>query len=150
MKFYALRACALAGDEVYESFWVHVWDSWRNMLANNLSTWEEDDVRQRSDCHAWGSVPVYEYCTELAGIRPIAPGSAKVLFKPRLRLSEALEAKVALGHDNVATVSWKTAMRGGKRVDLHLTKAVEVISKMPGGKENEHGVVDSITLVYDT
>lgn len=75
------------------------------MLANNLSKWEEDDVRQRSHCHALGTVPIYEYCTELAGIRPIAPGSVKILFKPRLRLSEAAEAKVALGKDNVAMVS---------------------------------------------
>ncbi|KIX08670.1 uncharacterized protein Z518_03327 [Rhinocladiella mackenziei CBS 650.93] len=149
MKFYALRAFAIAGDEVYESFWVHVWDPWRKMLANNLSTWEEDDVRQRSDCHAWGSVPVYEYCTELAGIRPIAPGSAKVFFKPRLRLSEAVEAKVALGRDNLATVSWSSVDGGKKHVELRLEKTTEVISKLPGGKEEEHGMVDSLTLVYD-
>lgn len=150
MKFYALRAFALAGDEVYESFWPHVWDPWRQMLANNLSTWEEDDVRQRSDCHAWGSVPVYEYCTELAGVRPIAPGGTKVLFKPRLGLSETVEAKVALGSENLATVSWKkSASDGKKHVQLRLEKPVEVTSKLPGGKEVEHGVVDALTLVHE-
>lgn len=148
MKFYALRAFALAGDDVYEAFWARVWQPWRAMLANNLSTWEEDDVRQRSDCHAWGSVPVYEYCTELAGIRPTAPGSAKVLFKPRVRLSEAVDAKVALGRDNLAIVSWNTAVTGEKHIELRLEKAVKVTSQLPGGKEEEHGVIDHLVLKY--
>jgi hypothetical protein len=118
------------------------------MLENNLSTWEEDDVRQRSDCHAWGSVPVYEYCTELAGIRPIAPGCSKLLFKPRVRLSEAVEAKVALGRDNVATVSWSTGAEGEKKIELRLEKKIEVVSQLPGGEEEEHGVVDRLVLKY--
>jgi hypothetical protein len=74
MQYYDLRPFSLAGDTAYEGFWASVWDPWRQMLTNNLSTWEEDDVRQRSDCHAWGSVRIYEYCTELAGVRPISPG----------------------------------------------------------------------------
>jgi hypothetical protein len=148
MKFYALRAFAMAGDDVYEEQWKTVWAPWRVMLGNNLSTWEEDDVRQRSDCHAWGSVPVYEYCTELAGIRPIAPGCAKLLFKPRVRLSGAVEANVALGRDNVATISWSTGTEGEKNIELRLEKKVEVMSRLPGGEEEEHGVVDHLVLKY--
>ncbi|KAH8680264.1 Six-hairpin glycosidase-like protein [Ilyonectria robusta] len=148
MQFYALRAFSLAGDDVYEAYWAHVWDPWRKMLANNLSTWEEDDVRQRSDCHAWGSVPVYEYCTELAGIRSLAPGFQRVLFKPRLRLSESVSAKVAMGRDNLATVSWKTGAGGVVSVVLQLERAVEVTSQLPGGKEEDHGVISQLTLEY--
>ncbi|KAN0114480.1 glycoside hydrolase family 78 protein [Hyaloscypha variabilis] len=148
MKFYALRAFALAGDDAYEAFWARVWDLWRAMLANNLSTWEEDDVRQRSDCHAWGSVPVYEYCTELAGIHLTAPGAAKVLFKPRVRLSEAVDAKIALGNNNTATVSWNTQADGEKHIELLLEKAVQVTSQLPGGKEKDHGEVDRLVLKY--
>ncbi|KAH6645283.1 Six-hairpin glycosidase-like protein [Truncatella angustata] len=146
MKFYALRAFALAGDDVYESFWATIWDPWRNMLKNNLSTWEEDDVRQRSDCHAWGSVPIYEYCTELAGVQPTAPGSSKILFKPRLHLSEEIEAKVALGKDNIANIKWHIGSNGKKQVVLLLEKAVEVTSQLPGGKAQNHGSVDHLEL----
>lgn len=149
MKFYAFRAFALAGDEVYESLFEPMLDPYRKMLANNLTTWEEDDVRQRSDCHAWGSVPVYEYCTEVAGIQPIAPGSTKVLFKPRLNLSQAVEAKIALGTDNLAAVVWRTEDSGRKQVELRLEKAIEVTSRLPGGKEIEHGIVDCLKLIYD-
>ncbi|KAE8361468.1 Six-hairpin glycosidase-like protein [Aspergillus caelatus] len=148
MRFYALRALSLAGDQVYDSFWPQLWDPWRNMLANNLSTWEEDDVRQRSDCHAWSSVPIYEYCTELAGVRPIAPGSTKVLFKPRLGLSEAIQTKVALGKDNVATISWTIGTGGEKNVELRLEKPVEIVSQLPGSPEEKHGLADCVRLVH--
>lgn len=150
MRFYAFRAFALAGDEVYESFWAHVWDPWRQMLLNNLTTWEEDDVRQRSDCHAWGSVPIYEYCTELAGVRPISPGCKKILFRPRVRLTREVEAKIALGLDNVAYVSWKPAADGKKCVTLRLAKAIGVISALPGAPERDHGVTDTLTLVVNS
>ncbi|KAM0814042.1 putative Six-hairpin glycosidase-like protein [Seiridium cardinale] len=148
MKFYALRAFALAGDEPYETFWATVWDPWRHMLANNLSTWEEDDVRQRSDCHAWGSVPIYEYCTELAGVHPIAPGASRILFKPRLRLSKAIEAKVALGKDNLAAVSWSIGSDGKKHVKLQLEKAIGVTSVLPSGDEVDHGTIDHVDLLF--
>jgi hypothetical protein len=151
MQFYALRAFALAGDEAYETYWQKVWDPWHGMLANNLSTWEEDAVRQRSDCHAWGSVPIYEYCTELAGIHILSPGAKKVLFKPRLRLSDSVEAKVALGRDNLASIFWEGRAGGTDiHVDLRLEKPVELMSQLPGGKVKEHGVVDRVTLLYSS
>ncbi|KAF7133825.1 hypothetical protein CNMCM5793_005237 [Aspergillus hiratsukae] len=143
MQFYALRAFSLAGDEAYEEYWGRVWNPWRRMLECNLTTWEEDDVRQRSDCHAWGSVPIYEYCTELAGVRIVAPGATRVLFKPRLRLSKGISARVAVGRENVATVRWET-MDGEKKVELRFERAVDVVSQMPGGERVEHGVVQSL------
>jgi hypothetical protein len=148
MRFYAFRALALAGDGLYESFWDRMWMPWRVMLENNLSTWEEDDVRQRSDCHAWGSVPIYEYCTELAGIQPVASGSSKILFKPRLRLTGALEAKVALGKENLAIVSWRSISCEKQIVELTLEKPIQVSSQLPGRQREEHGVVDVLRLTY--
>ncbi|KAF2025712.1 hypothetical protein EK21DRAFT_103758 [Setomelanomma holmii] len=148
MQFYALRAHAIAGDDEYESVWPTVWDPWRKMLKNNMTTWEEDDVRQRSDCHAWGSVPIYEYCMELAGVQPIAPRCSKILFKPRLRLSEAVTAKVALGPDNLATVSWTTGADGTRHVELTLEKPIEVVSQLPQGTCKEHGKISHLELDY--
>ncbi|KAL4795812.1 hypothetical protein BDV19DRAFT_378566 [Aspergillus venezuelensis] len=148
MRFYAFRAFSLAGDDIYENFWKTAWDPYHKMLSQNLSTWEEDDVRQRSDCHAWGSVPIYEYCVELAGVQPVSPGCERVLFKPRLGLSEGVKARVVLGKDNVADVEWWTREDRKKEVSLGLERAVEVVSRLPGGEEVEHGVVDSLSLVY--
>lgn len=150
MMFYALRAFSLAGDEVYETAWPGTWAPWRRMLGNNLTTWEEDDVRQRSDCHAWGSVPIYEYCTEVAGLHVLAPGAARILFRPRLGLMASVNATVALGTDNTATVSWTTTADGGKQVELRLQKAVDVVSQLPGEEATERGVVRALVLHADT
>ncbi|KAL4771977.1 hypothetical protein BDW60DRAFT_222873 [Aspergillus nidulans var. acristatus] len=149
MRFYALRAFSAAGDEMYESFWRHeAWKPYRKMLAQNLTTWEEDDVRQRSDCHAWGSVPIYEYCAELVGLTPVKPGCAKIRFKPRLRLSDSISARVALGTDNLASVEWEAAGDRERRVHLKLERPVEVLSQLPDGEEVDHGVVDFLSLVW--
>lgn len=148
MRFYAFRALAEAGGQLYDKFWTSMWAPWRQMLANNLSTWEEDDVRQRSDCHAWGSVPIYEYCTELAGICPVAPGSSRIRFKPRLQLSESIEAKIALGRENIAHVSWRPGNGSEKLVELRLDQPIQVISQLPGGQEIDHGLLSQLSLVY--
>ncbi|CRK30145.1 hypothetical protein BN1723_014516 [Verticillium longisporum] len=149
MQFYALRAFSLAGGEAYETYYGHVWAPWRKMLAANLTTWEEEDVRQRSDCHAWGSVPLYEFCTEVAGVRPLAPGCAKVLFKPWVRLSERIDAAVALGGENVARVSWRNGTEGERFVELTLEKPTVVVSQLPGGDEVNHGMVQHLHLLVE-
>jgi hypothetical protein len=59
-----------------------------------------------------------------------------------------VKAKVALGRENLATVSWSTRAGGEKHIDLRLEKAVQVTSQLPEGKEEEHGVVDRLVLRY--
>jgi hypothetical protein len=65
-----------------------------------------------------------------------------------VRLSEAVEAKIAVGKDNLAAVSWTTGAGGEKNIVLRLEKAVEVTSQLPGGEIEEHGKVDRLVLEY--
>ncbi len=67
MKFFVFRALEMAGlyDRAYEML-----DGWRAMLAKGLTTWVEDDVNQRSDCHGWGSLPIYEFAAVILGVKP--------------------------------------------------------------------------------
>jgi len=145
MMFYAFRAFATV-EGVYEKLLETAMKPWYRMIRQNMTTWEEDDVRQRSDCHAWGSVPVYEYLCEIAGVHPTSKGCGDILFRPRVSMRDEYRATVALGR-NRAEVSWK---REGDviKVLLELDEEVGVASQLPNGKKTEHGCVRHIDLEY--
>ena len=79
MAFYLFRALEKA--EIYEQT-QHIWDLWRNMLDKHLTTCAENDLEERSDCHAWGALALYELPSVTLGVRPGAPGYEKVLIQP--------------------------------------------------------------------
>lgn len=137
---YAFRAFSKAG--IYEEMWERAWEPWRDMLRNNMSTCLEDDVRYRSDCHAWGSVALYEYPVEVAGVKPAGNGWSAIRWEPRVALFDCVKTKVALGKDNTANVSWQ----GGK-AKLELEQAVKVVSQLKGEEVN-HGVTKVVELQY--
>ena len=81
MVFYQLRALEKTGlYHLSEG----ILERWRTMLKLNLSTCLEHDSpnQQRSDCHAWASIPMYEMTAVMLGIRPAEPGYASVSFSP--------------------------------------------------------------------
>ncbi len=81
MVFYQLRALEKTG--LYH-LCNDIMERWRTMLKLNLSTTLEHDSpdQQRSDCHAWASIPMYEMTAVMLGIRPAEPGYASVSFRP--------------------------------------------------------------------
>ena len=59
-------------------------DLWRGYVKTGLKTpLEAPGVRARSDCHAWGSHPIYHLLTGVAGIKPAANGFASVRIAPQ-------------------------------------------------------------------
>ena len=59
-----------------------LWRPWEKMLANHLTTSAEDDLNQRSDCHAWGSVALYELPSAILGVKPAEPGYRSAIIDP--------------------------------------------------------------------
>jgi alpha-L-rhamnosidase len=57
-------------------------DLWKGYVDLGLCTPMEAPGESRSDCHAWGSHPITFMHTGLAGVRPAAPGFAKVHIEP--------------------------------------------------------------------
>lgn len=81
MAYYLYRA--LEKCNLYE-YTNELWDVWRDMIKNNLTTCVEDPVGQRSDCHAWGALALYELPAVILGVRPTKPGFEEMEVKPVL------------------------------------------------------------------
>ena len=52
------------------------------MLRNHATTCIESESYSRSECHAWGSLILYELPAIVLGVRPAAPGFEAVQIKP--------------------------------------------------------------------
>jgi hypothetical protein len=58
--------------------------TWREALRIGLTTWPEMPEPSRSDAHAWSSHIAFDFFRTMLGIRPTAPGFAKVRIAPHL------------------------------------------------------------------
>jgi hypothetical protein len=67
---------------------------WHEMIAKGLTTFEEGDYDERSDCHAWGSTPNYDLLATVSGIRPAAPGFSKIEIAPAFGKLTFIKAKM--------------------------------------------------------
>ena len=95
------------------------WDLWRNMLRNHLTTCVEDGVNERSDCHAWGALALYELPAVILGVRPGAPGFEKIKITPVPGYLEHAEGSVITKWGTVR-VSWKREKGGVLRTVYEL------------------------------
>lgn len=77
--FYLFRALQRVG--FYEEA-DHQWELWRQMVRNHLTTCVENDTDERSDCHAWASVLLYELPAVYLGVQPAEPGYRSVRIAP--------------------------------------------------------------------
>lgn len=102
MTFYLFRA--LTKVNCYDRSG-ELWKPWIKMLEMNLTTWMEDLVSQRSDCHGWGALPLYEFSAEVLGIKPVQPGYSKIKIQPSIGRLNWAEGSSATPHGMVH-VSW--------------------------------------------
>jgi hypothetical protein len=56
---------------------------WKDLVKQGLKTPVEMPGNTRSDCHAWGSHPLFHLYASVAGIRPASPGFRTVKIAPQ-------------------------------------------------------------------
>ena len=103
MAYYLYRA--LEKCDLYE-YTDELWDIWRDMIKNNLTTCVEDPVGQRSDCHAWGALALYELPAVILGVRPTKPGFEEMEVKPVPGKLDWAEGEV-ITPKGIVEVAWK-------------------------------------------
>lgn len=121
--FYLFRAIEKVG--LYERTG-QLWDLWRKMLQDDLTTCVENDTDQRSDCHAWGALALYELPSVTLGVRPAAPGYEKIKIKPIPGTLTHAEGKIITPKGTVC-VAWKKRCDGTIHCNYTAPIAVEII-----------------------
>ncbi len=58
-------------------------DFWKDLVKQGLKTPVEAPGNTRSDCHAWGSHPLFHLHASIAGIRPASAGFRTVRIEPQ-------------------------------------------------------------------
>lgn len=115
MAFYLFRAVEKTG--LYDKT-SRLWDPWRIMVDNKLTTCvESDGLNGRSDCHAWGSLALYELPAVILGVQPAEPGYKSISVKPNPGYLGWAKGKVITPNGMVA-VSWEKGENG--KLNLHV------------------------------
>jgi len=70
----------------------------------------------RSECHAWGAFPLYEFPRTLLGVRPGAPGWKEILINPFYGIAPDCKGTVTTPAGGVA-VEWK---KSGVKIKLKI------------------------------
>lgn len=125
MGFYLLRALEMT--DWYEKS-DDIWNTWRDMLDNHLTTCVENDTDARSDCHAWGAVALYELPAVILGVRPAKPGFAEIEIAPRMGYLTEASGKVITPKGEVF-VRWKKAEDGTCQLEYEVPENLPVLTK---------------------
>lgn len=103
-----------------------LWDLWRDMLLNHMTTCVENDTDRRSDCHAWGSLMCYEIPAAILGVQPAAPGYKKAKIAPQMGKLEEAKGDVITPMGFVH-VEWKKESDGSCDIKYEMPDGMERI-----------------------
>ena len=87
---------------------------WFDLPAQGLTTTVEMPEPTRSDCHAWGSHPLFHYHATIIGIRPATPGATHLRITPQLGPLQRANAVTPFAQGHVESTFWRDngVMRG--------------------------------------
>ena len=123
MTIYLYRALQQAG--LYERT-KDYWRIWTDMLSRGALTCVENDVGERSDCHAWGALALYELPSVILGVRPAAPGYKAVVIDPEPGYLTYAKG-VVLTPKGKVSVEW--ALEDGMKLEYTVPEGMEVVIK---------------------
>ena len=123
MAFYLFRALEMTGLYEYSK---EYWGIWRRMLAKHSTTCIEDEVQERSDCHAWGALILYELPSVILGVRPAEPGCKTLSIRPNPGYLKEAEGDV-ITPVGMVHVSWTKDENGKIQLEYDAPENVTVM-----------------------
>jgi len=102
-QYYMFRALEKA--DMYEET-KNLWPMWQELLDLDLTTIPEVPGKYtRSDCHAWGSLMLYELPRRFLGVQALEPGYNKISIRPMGLFLGKISGRVPTPHGDVV-VQW--------------------------------------------
>jgi alpha-L-rhamnosidase len=132
MSFFLFRA--LEEADIYEDT-EKLWDMWKKLIEMKLTTTPEDQVQPRSDCHAWGALPLYEFSTNLLGVKSGEAGWEKIVVEPRTLSLKDMSGSVVTPK-GIVTVAWRKE-NGEFHISLNSPEGIPCTVKLPDGRVYE-------------
>ncbi|MBC8080047.1 MAG: alpha-L-rhamnosidase N-terminal domain-containing protein [Gorillibacterium sp.] len=143
MSFFLFRAYAITGltERTFD-----MWGPWEGMLREGLTTWKEDPVGHRSDCHGWGSLPLYAFPAYVLGVKPDLPGYAQIRIEPCFGSLEWASGTVPCSVGEVA-VAWR---KEGDLIHLEWSspEGIPVRIILPNGVDTLYESGGAQSLIY--
>lgn len=130
MNYFMFQALAQVGR--YERSFER-WGQWTGQVQLGLTTWLEDPVTQRSDCHAWGAIPLYEFPAQILGVQPASPGFDAIIIAPQIGELEWAKGTVPTRH-GLVTVDWQRNEQGEFRLAVTAPAGIPVDVRLPSGE----------------
>lgn len=130
MSFFLFRALEKTG--LYSKYAQGLLNVWRGMIDQNLTTWVEDPVSQRSDCHGWGALPLYELTAVILGVKAETFGEKVVRIKPVTCDLEFVEG-TAMTCNGPVNVKWSV---NGHEFEIFVSgpEGIEYSLELPNGR----------------
>lgn len=91
---------------------------WFELEKLGFKTTFESPEPSRSDCHAWGAHPVFHYYATILGVRPAAPGFARVRIQPQLGSLESAAGQMPHPAGTISVQVQRQGQRLSGTVDL--------------------------------
>jgi hypothetical protein len=120
MMFFVFRAYEKAG--LYHLAYKML-DNWREMIELHATTWfESSPLESRSDCHAWSSLPIYEFSACILGVKVTLDG---IVIKPYVDANDFAEGSVMTPMGKIS-VDWKKE-KGTFTLKVNAPEKVKII-----------------------
>ena len=119
-------------------------DFWKDLVKQGLKTPVEEPGNTRSDCHAWGSHPLFHLHASIAGIRPATPGFRTVRIAPE---PGSLPKIVSRTPHPDGFITLDLAFTGDRcRGNVELPLPITGVLVWHGGEQKLHGGANTIEL----
>ena len=123
MAYYLFRALEKTGLYGWTEKY---WDIWKRMLAKGATTCVEDEVGERSECHAWGALILYELPSVILGVRPAEPGYGAVAVRPHGEALEWFRGEV-ITPKGMVRIETTQEDGGEKRQDITVPEGLKIV-----------------------